>query len=968
VHPRRFIAGTAIAASTALALSLTSLSSEAAPARRTGPGDPGVAIGRTTPKDLQNFDSRRAGAAGRILLRRQQHLAVDPPQAVTSLRQSLGVQGVVSVDPLTGTPRAVARLDGFLTGPSTRRPEAIVTDYVSSHRGVFGLGSADLGTLRLRKSYTDISGTRHLSWLQYAGTVPVFGDGLKANVAKDGRLISVTGSPVRGLTAVAATPALTAPAARRTALRDLGEPVTAVTADRAAGPTRPTTFSDDDRASLVAFPGAAGARLAWQTLVTPRGGAMFLHVIDAGSGKVLYRQNLTASDTGNVWEYWPGKSVGGRSKVVDLTRPGWLPQGSPRLAGNNAHVWSDVNDDDAAQSSEEVRPGSTSFRFPFVDFTATNGRPCTQSFRCSWNPATPLSWQRNRKQNAVQVFYYVNKYHDHLRATPIGFTRAAGNFEAVDDDAVQTQPDDGADTGTGPFTGLPDSSHVDNANMGTPPDGIAPRMQMFLFHDPADDTDPFLPTNGGDEADVVYHEYTHGLSNRLVVDPAGVGALNAPQSGAMGEAWSDWYAMDFLVNQGFQTDTSAPGEVRIGQYVGHGKDLIRTQPIDCPVGSTSSRCHGTTGAGRGGYTYGDFGRIIGSPEVHADGEIWSETLWDLRRALGSRLSESLVTRAMELSPPEPSYLDMRNSIVQADTVTNGGRARATIWRVFAHRGMGYFAGAIDGEDTSPVEDFSLPPSPSTPKGSLTGRVIDGESGAPVAGAIVAFGGHTSGFPTDYAATAGSDGRYSISGIFAGTYPKVFAQGPGHDRTVRTVSIGARENKVDWGLRRDWAALSGGASVTDTNGDEFAEDGCGAAAAFDLSQSQGWSTLREISGGQVVAKFVVVRLPATVDVSEVAIDPTGTCGDAGSASTGPFSLETSTDGTTWRPAASGTFTPADRGHFSSPSLAPGSTTAVRFLRYTMKDSQVPQVGSCPGPFDGCDFIDTSEIEVYGSPTR
>ena len=36
------------------------------------------------------------------------------------------------------------------------------------------------------------------------------------------------------------------------------------------------------------------------------------------------------------------------------------------------------------------------------------------------------------------------------------------------------------------------------------------------------------------------------------------------------------------------------------------------------------------GAGPGGYTYGDFGKIAGGPEVHADGEIWLETLWDLR--------------------------------------------------------------------------------------------------------------------------------------------------------------------------------------------------------------------------------------------------------------------------------------------------------------------------------------------------
>src|SRR5581483_12167853 len=149
--------------------------------------------------------------------------------------------------------------------------------------------------------------------------------------------------------------------------------------------------------------------------------------------------------------------------------------------------------------------------------------------------------------------------------------------------------------------------------------------------DPSDAVDPFLPTNGGDEADVVYHEYTHVLSNRLVVDAMGNSTLGNIQAGSMGEAWSDWYAMDFLVNLGFQKDTNAPGEVHLGSYLSLGQDLFRTEAIDCTVGAPATVCPGTPGAGSGGYTYGDFGRIIGQPEVHADGEIWVQTLWDLRK-------------------------------------------------------------------------------------------------------------------------------------------------------------------------------------------------------------------------------------------------------------------------------------------------------------------------------------------------
>ena len=126
-------------------------------------------------------------------------------------------------------------------------------------------------------------------------------------------------------------------------------------------------------------------------------------------------------------------------------------------------------------------------------------------FPCSWNPDKPFSWQTNRAQNGTQVFYFVNKFHDHLLAKPIGFTEAAGNFEHSNaskqgkgHDAVQTNTMDGASTDNG----LPDSNHVDNANMNTPPDGSPPTMQMYLQHTPGTSYpagDPFPANNTGDE-------------------------------------------------------------------------------------------------------------------------------------------------------------------------------------------------------------------------------------------------------------------------------------------------------------------------------------------------------------------------------------------------------------------------------------------------------------------------------------
>ena len=94
--------------------------------------------------------------------------------------------------------------------------------------------------------------------------------------------------------------------------------------------------------------------------------------------------------------------------------------------------------------------------------------------------------------------------------------------------------------------------------------------------------------------------------------------------------------------------------------------------IDCPPGATTKGCtSGFDPAVKGGYTYGDFPNIVGGPEVHGSGEIWGQTLWDIRTALGHNVADTLITRAMSLSPAEPSFLDMRNAIIQADLVKYG---------------------------------------------------------------------------------------------------------------------------------------------------------------------------------------------------------------------------------------------------------------------------------------------------------
>ncbi|MCA2212401.1 M36 family metallopeptidase [Jidongwangia harbinensis] len=897
----------------------------------------------------KNYDARDAIAvqpAGET--RRALSDALRSGSPVRDLRAKLGVQGIVDIDRSTGTARRVARLDGFLTGPTEKAPATVALDYVKAHPEVFGLAAAEVANLTLRKDYVDVDGTHHLSFTQSVDGVPVFGNGLKAHVTSGGRLVQVDGSPLAALPASTGSVGISAAQAHRAAVADVSGTSTATVERSAGNAVRDTSFTDGSDAKLVLFQTVAGPRLAWQTLVPGEG---YLHVVDAADGKVLYRQDLVAADHAQVWQNYPGAPQGGTQVNANLNK--WLPLNAPRLEGNVAHVWSDLDDDDVADPAEEIAPaGRRSFDYPFTDFSADVGEPCSAQYQCSWDVLNAYSWRTNREQNAAQLYWFLGTFHDHLAAEPIGFTREAGNFEAVDGDAIQAHSIDGAETAFG----APDPDHENNANMYTPPDGTAPTMQMYLFRNGGS----VIAGNSGDSADIVYHEYGHGLSNRLVVDAHGLSGLNEYQPGAMGEAWSDWYAMDYLVAKGLEEDTAAEGDVLVGKYLLTG-GTIRTQGIDCPVGSTSAACPGTPGAGPGGYTYGDIGKIYPfGPAIHDDGEVWAQTLWDLRTAIGSKKAQKLITRAMELSPVEPSFLDMRNSILQADLVVNEGKQQKKIWKIFAERGMGFFAASQGGGDFAPAEDFRVPPPANSPTGTLSGTVTDADTGAPAAGVTVGFLGHASGFGGDYSAVTGADGSYTISGILPGTYPQVFARGAGYDPKGSGISISAGERRLDWQLRRDWAGASGGAKLASATGPDYTQYGCGPARLIDQSDGTGWGSEVAQAGQQAV-----IELPAAVDVRELVINPSAVCGDDITASTGRYRVETSPDKATWTVAASGVF---PRGTATAtPVPLTAGTAGVRYVRYTMLTSQAQDAGICPGPFNGCKYVDSAELSVYGAKT-
>ena len=77
-------------------------------------------------------------------------------------------------------------------------------------------------------------------------------------------------------------------------------------------------------------------------------------------------------------------------------------------------------------------------------------------------------------------------------------------------------------------------------------------------------------------------------------------------------------------------------------------------------------------------------------------------------ATGVQRAREYITDGMRLSPAGPTFLNMRDAILQADA-NRGLRDRDAIWAVFAGRGMGLNARTTGDNDRFPVEDFTRPP-------------------------------------------------------------------------------------------------------------------------------------------------------------------------------------------------------------------------------------------------------------------
>src|SRR6185369_3781353 len=205
----------------------------------------------------------------------------------------------------------------------------------------------------------------------------------------------------------------------------------------------------------------------------------------------------------------------------------------------------------------------------------------------------------------ANAFFLVNDYHD--RTYALGFTEAARNFQTnnfgkggAQNDPVNVDAQDGSGT--------------NNANFSTPPDGSRPRMQMFLFNIRNGSS---LRQDGDFDGSVVYHENTHGLSNRLVGGGSG-SCLGGLQSGGMGEGWGDF------MGSSFRNDPVVGAYVTGNTTVGIRRASMASSP----------------------FTYNDI-KNRNLAEVHDAGELWAAVLWDVRVRLGAAKTEQLVVQGMK---------------------------------------------------------------------------------------------------------------------------------------------------------------------------------------------------------------------------------------------------------------------------------------------------------------------------------
>jgi extracellular elastinolytic metalloproteinase len=914
-------------------------------------GDP---VGAKPSTTGTTYDARRRAAA-------TLNATTAQTQAVNTLLRSAGDGARVTWDSRFGTPRSLFGGTHYLSPPRSGSAVDVARGWIADNRAAFGMSPEQVAGLQVTRDHAlPVTGTHVVTFAQvFDGIAAAQGGRLNVSVTNDGKVLSYAGDPSRGdqlagafsLTAAQALGDVAGKLARGTDFTPSASGSLAGYTTFAKGP-----FAASSYVKKIAFPTKDGARAAYQVLFIEKLDEAYDTIVDATTGDVLFRDSLVDNESeGTVYENFPGAPNGGTPVVksfgptaespsgyVDPTGAGGLP--GPTTLGNNASTYANYSNF-LAPADTALRPVSPTSQFNYtydMNWQKTNGATAPPSYAMDLNPA------------ATNLFWTHNDIHDEYY--DLGFTETAGNFQTDGGDPVLGLVHAGAASG-----GAPTYTGRDNAYFLPLPDGIPSWTGMFLW-EPINDAFEGPYSDGNFDRSVVQHEYTHGMSTRYV---AGGDALGSFQAGSMGEGWSDWYALNHL----YAKDLT--NKAVVGEYVtGNATRGIRNWNYD-----------------QNPTNFGDIGYDLTGPEVHADGEIWTATLWDMRKALvtkygaakGGEVAARLVTDGMPLTAPDPSFLDARDGILAADLDRNHGDNTDLIWNVFAHRGAGASAVSQTGDDTDPTPAFDNPAA--ARNGTLVGKVVNSSTGEPVKNARVLMG--------EFEARATPVARTSDTGGFGekivpGSY-SVTIQAPGFGaQTFKNVTVTAGATKsLAFTVAPNLASLASGASIVSTSSEDA---GLPASFLLDDTEATVWSTkdgATPYNNGPDENVTVKLAKPATISTIQVSAFKNTT--SARFAALKDFTFQTSEDGVLWKTVRTGGFgfqaprpTAPDLHYKSFALTTPTHAAYVRFFidsvqGETLTYAQAAElqvfgdaVGVSPtAPPADPDFTDTGTI-VTGNP--
>jgi extracellular elastinolytic metalloproteinase len=449
------------------------------------------------------------------------------------------------------------RRDGYLTAPASGQPLTIALNYLKQNAGKLGLTAADFDNYVVTDQYTSAhNGVTHIYLRQMLNGLPIIDADLNINITREGRIINVGSTFIAGLSQSGPGSVQTnvepASAFEQFASEfDLELPTQPTVVKSEGGVARKTVLStgglatDNVVAQLHYVPTAAGPKLAWRLSVPMLDRASWADAsVSVENGEVLHYGNYVNAAAYNVYPFpLEDPNAGPRSTVVDPHDRAASPFGWHDINGLPGPDFFDTrgNNTDTAADRDGV--------FLLTGAPAPGGR-------ASGGPNLNFDYPLNLTQqpsaytsaSTVNMFYWTNLSHDiHYR---YGFTEAAGNFQqknysglGIGGDAVLSLVQEGANI-----------AFTNNAFFATPPDGIQPQMVFFEFENDLS----VLTTTGGLgtlyaprrdsdlSAEVMIHEYGHGVSTRLTGGPANVLSLTSAQADAMGEGWSDYWGLAFL--------------------------------------------------------------------------------------------------------------------------------------------------------------------------------------------------------------------------------------------------------------------------------------------------------------------------------------------------------------------------------------------------------------------------------------